>query len=81
MRTYDKTTNQLITAVCNCCGKPLSINNGMLMEGICSIDNSWGYFSNKDMEHHSFDLCENCYDKIISKFAIKPSITEESATI
>lgn len=76
MRTYDKATNQLTTAVCNCCGRPLTIKNGILMEGICSIDNTWGYFSNKDLEHHSFDLCEDCYDKITSHFTFKPSVEE-----
>ena len=45
MRKYDKKTNELELAVCNCCGKQLLIENGVLKEGICSVDVTWGYFS------------------------------------
>ena len=31
---------------------------------------SWGYFSEKDGETHSFDLCEECYDRITGQFAV-----------
>ena len=30
----------------------------------------WGYFSDKDGEHHSWELCEQCYDRITSQFAV-----------
>ena len=64
MRKYNKNTNELEAAVCNCCGKSMKIQNGMLLEGICSVDTTWGYFSGKDLEKHEFDLCEECYDRI-----------------
>ena len=56
MRKYNKNTNELEAAVCNCCGKSMKIQNGMLLEGICSVDTTWGYFSGKDLEKHEFDL-------------------------
>ena len=34
------------------------------------IDHAWDYFSEKDGEIHHLDLCENCYDEIISGFRI-----------
>jgi hypothetical protein len=34
----------------------------------------WGYGSNKDNETHSSDLCEPCYDGIVSTFAIPPTV-------
>ena len=37
---------------------------------------SWGYFSKKDGETHSFDLCEECYDKWIGGFQIPVGIQE-----
>ena len=37
MRKYNKNTNELEAAVCNCCGKSMKIQNGMLLEGICSV--------------------------------------------
>ena len=32
MRKYNKNTNELEAAVCNCCGKSMKIQNGMLLE-------------------------------------------------
>lgn len=37
----------------------------------------WGYFSNKDTEHHEFDLCEACYDRITADFVIPLTVKKE----
>ena len=71
-------TKKLEAAVCNCCGKSMKIQNGMLLEGICSVDTTWGYFSGKDLEKHEFDLCEECYDRITLSFAVPPEISEDT---
>lgn len=76
MRTYDKNSKKLIRVICNCCGGELKLLDDGLIESICSVDTCWGYFSNKDMERHQFDLCESCYDKIVSGFKVSPEITE-----
>ena len=83
MRKYNKNTNELEAAVCNCCGKSMKIQNGMLLEGICSVDTAhfdvaWDYFSEKDGEVHHFDLCEECYDRITLSFAVPPEISEDT---
>ena len=44
MRKYNKNTNELEAAVCNCCGKSMKIQNGMLLEGICSVTRRGGTF-------------------------------------
>lgn len=54
--------------ICNKCGKELKVDNQIIGEGVFSVDYKWGYFSEKDSENHKFDLCENCYDKIVSQF-------------
>ena len=77
MRKYNKNTNELEAAVCNCCGKSMKIQNGMLLEGICSVDTIWGYFSGKDLEKHESDLCEECYDRITASFAVPPKVSED----
>lgn len=61
---------QLEELICNCCGKSFLIENGIVKEGVCSVDCLWGYFSEKDGERHQFDLCEACYDKITENFKI-----------
>lgn len=62
--------NKVVKVFCNCCGKQMQVERGVLKEGSFSTSYEWGYFSDKDGEIDSFDLCEECYDKIVSKFVI-----------
>ena len=61
---------------CNACGKELYMENNILKEDAFEAKKQWGYFSKKDGETHSFDLCEECYDKWISGFQIPVGIQE-----
>lgn len=71
MRSYfDNETKELKMVVCNQCKKELKVKNGLLMEGCFHGKIAFGYFSNKDGIRHSFDLCEECYDKMTRGFAI-----------
>lgn len=71
MRIYtDGSGQQLKSVICNQCRKELIVENGIVKEG-CFVGNvQFGFFSNKDGKRHSFDLCEECYDKMIKGFAI-----------
>jgi|MTBAKSStandDraft_1061840.scaffolds.fasta_scaffold88415_2 hypothetical protein len=69
--------DKIVQVYCNCCGKSILVENGMLKEGVFSTSYQWGYFSEKDGTTHRFDLCEDCYDKIISKFIIPVEQEEE----
>ena len=55
---------------CNSCGKKIETTDSTKREDYISIKKEWGYFSNKDTEHHEFDLCEACYDRITADFVI-----------
>lgn len=56
---------------CNACGKRLeTIPKANVCKEHLSIEKEWGYFSCKDFMVHSFIVCEECYDKWISTFAI-----------
>ncbi len=55
---------------CNSCGKTLKVENGILMEDAFEASKEWGYFSKRDMEVHQFNLCEECYDKMVSQFKV-----------
>lgn len=71
MRNYsDENKKELAAVICNKCKKELLVENGILKEGCFSGNVQFGYFSNKDGSRHSFDLCEECYDKMIKEFAI-----------
>lgn len=67
MRKIIKEEKLLIEMKCDCCGRLLKVKNGIVMEGVFSIDYSWGYFSSKDGEIDSVDLCEECFDRIIEE--------------
>ncbi len=77
MRVYNNELNTGLTLViCNCCNKELLLENGILKEECIHVTHDFGFFGQKDGETHSFDLCEECYDKILSKFRIPPNIEE-----
>ena len=65
MRQYREEETKVIDKyICNRCGKEV------VSEDVLSIEKRWGYLSDKDNEVHRFDLCENCYDEIVSTFQI-----------
>lgn len=73
MRRYEERTvcNKVLDKVfCNKCGKEIKLDGGIMKEDILTVDKHWGYFSGKDNEVHHFDLCEQCYDELITSFAI-----------
>lgn len=79
MREFD---NQILKKVfCNKCGKEMLVENGMLREGCFEADQIFGYFSQKDGEHHKWDLCEACYDELLRTFQIPVSKKEETELI
>lgn len=77
MRKYsDEGSLRLEEVVCNACGRQLRVENDILREGCYSGDSLFGYFSRRDGMRHRFDLCEDCYDKIIEKFKVPVEETE-----
>ena len=74
MRVYKEEKLQEI--YCNKCGKKIEIENEITKEGVFSVDYKWDYFSEKDGVMHSFDLCEDCYDRMVEKFKYPVSESE-----
>ena len=76
MRKYTS-GGQLEAVVCNCCGKKLIVVDGIVREGVLSINHAWDFFSERDGEIHHFDLCEPCYDAVISEFKLPVDVEEQ----
>ena len=53
------------------CGRSIPVIQGVPREDVLEVSKRWGYFSEKDNRLDEFDLCEQCYDEIISEFKIK----------
>lgn len=71
MRRYEtENEQQLEQVVCNQCGKELKLEKGYIKEGCFAVDFCFGYFSKRDGIRHRFDLCEECYNKMIAGFRI-----------
>ena len=67
---------KIMDVFCNMCGQKIEkVNNDTFCDYFHAIK-EWGYFSDMDTKKHSFDLCQNCYKKLISQFEI--SVTEEN---
>ena len=77
MREYKKQeTKTLERIICNGCGKVIAVKHGMPMEGVLQVQQVWEYMSGKDGEVDSFDLCEECYDRMTEQFRIPPTKAE-----
>ena len=76
MKKYEKDT--LIEVICNGCGKKIEVKHGISKEEMFHVEKRWGYFSKKDMQQERFDLCEECYEKIIEGFVIPVEKKEET---
>ena len=57
MRVYDE-EKELVTVVCNACGKNLLVKNGILKEECIHVDHDFGFFGANDGESVKFVLCE-----------------------
>ena len=57
----------LSKVICNGCGREIPLEYTDYFHG----EKTWGYFSEQDGRMDSFDLCEDCYQKLIDSFAIK----------
>lgn len=69
--TEVKKIEQVYEVVCNYCGKPIAMHKSHgVFDDFISIEKAWGYYSEFDNEIHKFDLCQECYKKLINKFKI-----------
>lgn len=73
MRQYEETTEnckKIKKIICNKCGREIPMADGGQRRDFLSVEKRWGYFSNKDNQVDTFDLCESCYDAFTATFMI-----------
>lgn len=63
--------------VCNLCAKEIEKDLTGNFYDYIEINKEWGYLSDFDGQTHSFDLCEECYKKLISSFKYRPDIFQK----
>ncbi len=60
--------------ICNCCKKQIKVENDIPREDYVDIEKKWGYFSRKDGLVERITVCEDCYEKWVSTFQLKPEL-------
>jgi len=65
-------TKVIDLVVCNFCGEFISKNEHEYLNDYVSISKEWGYFSNYDGQTHCIDICQKCYEKLLSQMKHKP---------
>ncbi len=61
--------------ICNQCGKIIAQDQDRA--DWLHVEKNWGYFSGKDGEIHSFDLCEACYERLIKGFRHPVTVSDQ----
>ena len=77
MQKRDLKTGKLEKVICNLCKKEVQCKDGILPEGFFLAEAEFGYFSRKDGMRQRFDLCEDCYQKLIDGFFVPVEEEEE----
>jgi len=73
MRNYElkeKEAPILTKIVCNCCESVIPQASDGVWEEYFHGEKEWGYLSHKDGQTEVFDLCQDCYEKMLSTFRI-----------
>lgn len=66
---------------CNVCGKKIVMEQGIMKEDVFEAAKEWGYFSKYDLEVHKFNICEECYDKLIATFKIPIEVVRKKEVL
>lgn len=74
MITDKAEVQQIQEVICNRCGKKIRVTAHGTETDVLHVEHCWGYFSGKDGERHTFDLCEQCYDEIVKTFHVPVEI-------
>ncbi len=69
------------TILCNKCGREMEKKNNILQEDGLFVRKEWGYFSEKDLQVHCFNLCEKCYDHLIEEFLVPVEVEEKTTPL
>ena len=56
--------------ICDACGKKIEKNRFNEFDDYYHIEKEWGYHSDKDGRHDSYDICSECYDKMLKAIGL-----------
>jgi len=67
MRTYKTEPKKVVDKIlCDVCGESCTITEPVVEHEYAELIATWGYFSDQDGKHFNIDLCENCFNDVLS---------------
>jgi len=80
MKTYKKKlTNVIDKILCDCCGqsctKEIATIKPSFDHEYATIEATWGYFSNQDGLQYDIQICENCFNEVVTLLKNKRKTT------
>ena len=80
MKQYDEISKNEVY-ICTCCGQMIASVDECDRAAFLDVSKAWGYFSKWDGCIHRFQLCENCYGKMIQTWCYLPDEEEQTEWI
>jgi hypothetical protein len=67
MRTYKTEPKKVVDEIlCDVCGESCTITEPIVEHEYAELIATWGYFSDQDGKQFNIDLCENCFNDVLS---------------
>ena len=66
-----ETVTKIDKVICDVCGKEIEKNELNEFYDYFEIDKKWGYFSKCDGRNDKFDICEDCYEKMLNLIGLR----------
>ncbi len=70
-KEVSKTMTETDVIICDACKKEIKKNRFNEFNDYYHIDKVWGYHSNNDGRHDSYDICEECYGKMLKSIGLQ----------
>lgn len=67
MRTYKTEPKKVVdTILCDVCGASCTITEPVVEHEYAELIATWGYFSYRDGQQFNIELCENCFNDVLT---------------
>jgi hypothetical protein len=67
MKTYKEEVRKVVDEIlCDCCGESCTVTEPVVEHEYAELIATWGYFSDQDGSQYNIDLCENCFNDVLS---------------
>lgn len=67
MRTYKTEPKKVVDEIlCDVCGESCTVAEPIVEHEYAELIATWGYFSDQDGTQYNIELCENCFNDVLT---------------